>query len=125
MCSTSLFTYIRTMIFKFLIIFIISLFMFELFLEMYQVLVISYNLCCLFVNGVIFFCSKLIIFVVFFLKDSQKLFIQSLLIVYNLKCPYCRHEIPTGSMFTYFFVGDFSGLILYLSTFLIENLRST
>ena len=49
----------------------------KMFLQMQQIFIFSYDSCCSFVNRIIFFFSKLIIFMVCFLRDSQNFFKQT------------------------------------------------
>ena len=70
MCSTSVFTSIIRMVPNFATAFVISVFIFKLFLKMKQIFVFPCNWICLFVHGIIFFFSKLIIFIASSLKDS-------------------------------------------------------
>ena len=68
MCSTTIFTSILLMVFNFAIIFIIGVFMFKRFLQMLRIFLFLFDFCCLFVNCVIFFFSKIIIFIACSLK---------------------------------------------------------
>ena len=77
MFSFPVFTSIMTMVFNFVIVFIISLFVVELFLQMWQIIAFWHDCCHLFFNGIIFSFSKLIISIAFCPKDSQFFFMQS------------------------------------------------
>ena len=70
MCNISVFTITMTMLPKFAIVFIISVFLYEVFLQMQCIFVFSYDSCCFFVNGIIYFFSKLIIFIACSLKGA-------------------------------------------------------
>ena len=73
---------------------------------MWQFIWFRYDSCSSFVNGIIFFFSKLIIFVLswWFTKLFHVIFysVHIMLIFHTSNCLYCRHWIPTGTMFTYF-----------------------
>ena len=116
-----------TMFFNFMLIFVIAVFMFEPFLQLKQIFDFSYDSCCFFVNGIIYFFSKLAIFNACTLKDSQNIFWQS---SYLYKS--CLFSIPSnvhivdnkyqqGICSHNFVVRDFSGLCLHSSTFLIKD----
>ena len=78
MCSTSVFTYPMTMMSQLCHIFYHSFIYLQTpFLQMEQNFAYSYGSCCSFVNGIIFFFPKLIIFIACSFKDSQKIFMQS------------------------------------------------
>ena len=118
MCSTSVFTSIMTMILKFMIIFIISVFIFTSFLQMWQFILLKYDLCSSFVNGIVFFFSKLFIFIVSSLNDSEDYFMKSPLYTSCLSSlPSNVHivdiEYPQEICSPIFVVNDFSGLILH------------
>lgn len=78
MCCATLFTSIMTMVVNYTIIFIIGLFMLKFFFVNAADFLPFYSIvsCCLFVKGIIFFFSKLNIFIVYSLKDTQNLFMQ-------------------------------------------------
>ena len=78
MCSTSIFSFIMTMISNFTIFFIFQIFVFKFFLQIQRILAFSYDSCCSFVNNFIFFFLKLVIFIECSLKDSQNFFTQYL-----------------------------------------------
>ena len=119
MCSQSVFTCIMRMV-NFTIVFIISVFMLKLLLQMQQIFIFSCNSSCSFVKGIIFFFSKLIIFNACSLKDSQNFFIQSSplytfrLFLYIRKYPYRRHRIPVKILLTYFCCRQFKIIQNYI-----------
>ena len=85
--------------------------------------------CCLFVYGIIFFFSKLIIFIAYSFKDSQDfhaIFNSGYIIssFYTIKCTYRRNWISVGQMFTYFSCGSFFQIIFTPIYFLKKDLRS-
>ena len=76
MYSTSVFTGIIIMVFKFAIIFITSVFMFKVALSNAANFYLLIQFLCLFVNGIAFFFSKLLAFIAYSSRDSQKFFMQ-------------------------------------------------
>lgn len=86
-----------TIVFNFAIIILVSIFMFELFLQMQQIFVFSYD-SCFFVNGIIFFCSKLIIFFGCPFYDSQTFFLWNLHLCIHHAC-FLYHQIFISQTF--------------------------
>ena len=78
MYSTSIFPCIVGMTCKFTIFFAFQIFIFKLFFKNLTFLAFPYDSCCSFVDMFIIFFLKLIIFNACFLKDLQKVFIESL-----------------------------------------------
>ena len=123
MCSTSVFTSVMKMVPNFAIGFIISVFMFELFLQVQKIFVFSYDSCCSFVNGIIFVFSELIVFFASSPKDSQNFFIQSspLYKSFLFSIPSNVHvvdtEYPQGICSPTIVGNDFSELFLHPSIF--------
>ena len=93
MCSTSVFTSIVTMVPDFAIVFVIGVLLYKLcFWKYTRFFVFSYDSSCSFVSAIIFFFSKLIIFIVHSLKDSQNFFVQS---SPNTSCLFFIHHAST------------------------------
>ena len=125
-CKTSVFTFVMARVFKFAIIFVIRVFIFDFFfffLQRWPFVWLRYDLYSLFVNGIIFLFSKLLIFTECSLKDSQKFLMQS--------SPLCKPSIfsipldvyivdiayPQGICSPTFDVDNFSRYFLYSCTF--------
>ena len=128
MCVTFVFTSIMRMVFNFTIIFIISAFM----LELSSANVTDF---CIFkffsfANGIIYFFSKLIIFIACFLKGLQNFSITIftsvyiMLIFYATKFRNSRTEYPQGICSPTLDVDYFSKLFLHPSILLIKDSRS-
>ena len=103
MCSTSVRNCIMTVVFNFTMIFIISVFMLEHFSQSGR-----YDSYSAFVNVIILFFSKLIIFITCSHKDSLNFlwnlpFSCIMLFSYSIKHLYRRNWIFTGKRLTYFF----------------------
>ena len=113
MCSTSVFSCIMAMVSNFTTIFIRRMFTTKQFLQMWQFVWLRYESYYLLINDIIFFFSKLIIFIACFLKDSQNLFVWSLTLYTS--CLFSIQSnvhivgivISTRNMFTYFCCGWF------------------
>ena len=120
MCSTSVFTCIMTMISNCAIFFP---------LQKQQIFTFSCNSCNFLLITSIFCFLKSIIFIAYFLKDSQNFFIQPLslyiscLFFYFLKW-YRRHWTSDRKCLLTFAIDNFPGLFLHLSTFSIKDARS-
>ena len=121
MCSNSIFTCIMAMVPTSAIFFIFDIFIFKSFLTKIT------NFCCLFANNLMFFFSKLIIFIAHSLKDSQNLFMQSLplyiscLYLVALNDDIVDTEKSGGACSLAFVVDEFSALFLYPSIFSIKD----
>ena len=127
MCSTSVLTSIIIIVFNFVIILSLVYLCLNFFLKIKQIRVFSYDFCCSFVNGIIFFFSKLIIFIECSLKDSQNLFMQpspqylSCSFNYTIKYPYCEYRQDICS--PTFVLDNFSKLPLNKSILLMKDSR--
>ena len=118
MFSASAFTCIITMVFNFTIVFIISVFMFKPFfanmtvnlIKIWFVLLVCLWYPFLFFNVSYLQCVLPYGFAKLFMQFSplytscffSMSFVYIMLIFYVIKCPYRRHWMPTGNMFTYF-----------------------
>ena len=116
-------------VFNFLILFIISAFMFVLFLTR-VVDLYPYHSSCSFVNSIILFFSKLLIFSVCSFRDSQKVLMQCspLYTLCLFFIPRNVHSVdienPQGICLLTFIVDNFSRLFLHVFILLIKDLRS-
>ena len=100
--------------------------------QIIQFISLRYALCFSIFNGIFFVFSKLVTFIVCFLKDLQNFFhavFTSWCLHHNCftihKMPIFMNWILQRRCSTNFAVGDFSGLFLYLFTFLIKDSRSS
>ena len=109
------------------IYFIINVFIFELALQMLQIFTFSHDSYSLFVNNIISFFSKLIIFIMYSLKDSQKIFMVSSILYTS-----CLFSIPSrvyivdteylqGICSPIFVVDNISELFSYSSIFFLNQ----
>ena len=108
------------------IFFSVSVFIFGLFCKC-SIFWPFHDSCSLFVKSIIFFVSKLIVFVVCFPKYLKNFFMQSsplyttCLFFISSYCPYRRGSISAGNMFTFFWCGRFFRII-FTSVYFV-NLR--
>ena len=126
-CSTSVFFCKMKMLPKFLFIFIVGLFIFKLFFSNMIVCLIKIYSYTLLINGIIFFFSKLTIFISCSLKNSFHALLKTILQSLSL-CKLCLFpmssnihivdiEYPQGICSPIFVVDHFLGLFSHSSTF--------
>ena len=133
MCSTSIFSWIITDLdLLFYDIFLSIAYLSSYFsLQTQQIFTFSYDFCCLFVNNLIFFCSRLIIFSVCSRQYSQNLLRQFLSLYTSFLLPmFLNDDIldiqkPDRICSPTFAVDEFSGSFLQPSIFSIKHSRST
>ena len=129
MCSTSVFTGIISMVFKFAIIFIISVFMFKVVLSNAANFYLLIQFLRLFVNAIVFFFSKLLAFIAYSSWDSQKFFMQFSILYASwlLSVPTNSHivdtEYPHKKCSLSLIADFFSKLFLHLSIFFNKSLK--
>ena len=97
-------------------------------IQMQQIFVFSYDYCCLFVNGIIFFFTKLIIFFIrCSLKDWQNFFMKSSPLYTSclFSIPSTAHIVGIGylqrNMFTYFCCAWFFKIV-FTSIFFLNQI---
>ena len=128
-CSTSVFTGIISIVFKFAIIFIISVFMFKVVLSNAANFYLLMRFVCLFVNGIVFFFSKLLAFIAYSSSDSQKCFMQFSILYASwlLSVPTNSHiveiEYPHEKCSPTLIADFFSEQFLHLSIFFNKRLK--
>ena len=125
MCSTSVFA--QSIYLEYILVYLNS----SNFMQMQQIVVFSYDSCCLFVKFIIFFISKLFIFIAWSLKDSQTFLMQSSPLFTS-----CLFLIPSdvhlvdidytqGIRSLTYVVDDFSKSFFHPSINLIKDLKSS
>ena len=116
MCTASIFICIMTMILNFVILFILSMFIFKFFFANITDFAFSYDFCCSFVNNFIYFLFKVSYLLRMLPSGFTKLFH-----VFFLKDDIVDIETPDGIFSPTFLLDEFSRLFLHPSIFCIKD----